>query len=173
VLDPRRPIREADIDQGRCHQSRFCEYALSCTVERMIRVSRVPVHPDVKPVAAKLDLPLSRLVARLAQTLQLASDERSPVALMRHHVIDHVRPSRFRAPDRTYRAEIASVAAFATASSAPSCRSDPTQPVTASGRHQNSSSSSFQWLVPSTNCSNKGRKFSSDPSFPSAIRGGD
>ena len=26
VLDPNRPIREADMDPGRCHHSRFYEY---------------------------------------------------------------------------------------------------------------------------------------------------
>ena len=41
----------------------------SGAVERMVGIDRVPVHPDIVTIAAQLDLPLRRVVARLAQRL--------------------------------------------------------------------------------------------------------
>jgi hypothetical protein len=49
-----------------CRSSRIIS---ARAVKRMIWVSRVPVHPDVKPIAAQLHLPFRRVVARLAQRL--------------------------------------------------------------------------------------------------------
>ena len=57
----------------------------------MVGIGRKAVETDVAAIATQLNLPLRRLVARPAKTLQLASDERGPVALMRLDVIDHVR----------------------------------------------------------------------------------
>jgi len=41
----------------------------------MIRIERQAVEPDVAAIAAELDLSLCRIVARLAQALQLAGGE--------------------------------------------------------------------------------------------------
>jgi tRNA-dihydrouridine synthase len=57
----------------------------------VIGIGGVAVETNIAPIAAQVDLPFRRPMARLAQTLQLASDEFSPVALMRRDVIDHVR----------------------------------------------------------------------------------
>jgi hypothetical protein len=61
------------------------------TVEGMIRVGRVAVKTDVAAVAAQLDLPLGRVLARFAQTLQLASDKRGPITPVRLDMIDDIR----------------------------------------------------------------------------------
>src|SRR6516165_5670468 len=58
-------------------------------VERV--VGRKAVDAYVTAIAAKLDLPLRRVVARLAQALQFAGAERRPVALVRLDMIDHRR----------------------------------------------------------------------------------
>src|SRR5262249_31265294 len=60
-------------------------------VERVVGISRKAVDAYVTAIAAKLDLPLRRPMARLAQALQFASDELSPVAPMRHDVVYHAR----------------------------------------------------------------------------------
>lgn len=56
-------------------------------VERVVGFGRVAVDADITAITAQLNLPLSRVVARVAKTLQLARDERGPVALMRRDVI--------------------------------------------------------------------------------------
>jgi hypothetical protein len=53
----------------------------------VVGIGRVAVDADITAIAAQLDLPFRRVVARLAQALQSASDERRPVALMRHDVV--------------------------------------------------------------------------------------
>src|SRR6516162_5279772 len=60
-------------------------------VERVVGISRKAVDAYVTAIAAKLDLPLRRVVARLAQALQFAGAERRPVALVRLDMIDHRR----------------------------------------------------------------------------------
>jgi hypothetical protein len=60
-------------------------------IERMLRINRKAVESDVVAIAAQLNLAFCRVVARLAQALQLAGDERRPVAVMRLDVIHHVR----------------------------------------------------------------------------------
>src|SRR5215472_2963425 len=57
----------------------------------MIRISRVSIEPNVVAITPQLDLPLRRLVARLAQALQLAEYEGIPVAPVRGDVIHYVR----------------------------------------------------------------------------------
>jgi hypothetical protein len=48
-------------------------------IEWVIRIGRIAIEADVIAIAAEFDLPLRRLVTRLAQALELASDERGPV----------------------------------------------------------------------------------------------
>jgi hypothetical protein len=57
----------------------------------MIWIDRVPINTDIAAVTAQLDLPLRRIVTRLTQTLQLASDKVGPIAPVRRDVINHVR----------------------------------------------------------------------------------
>jgi hypothetical protein len=69
----------------------------------MIWVGRIAIEADVDAIPMQLDLPLRRFVARLAQTLQFASDEGGPVAPVRDDVIDHVG----RRDDSALKAELA------------------------------------------------------------------
>jgi len=57
----------------------------------VIGVRRIAIDPDVVAITPQLDLPLRRLVARLAQAQQLAEHESIPIAPVRGDVIDHVR----------------------------------------------------------------------------------
>jgi hypothetical protein len=57
----------------------------------VIRVRRQAVEPNVVAIAAELDLSLRRFVTRLAQALQFASDECSPIAPVRSDMIDYAR----------------------------------------------------------------------------------
>ena len=70
----------------------------------MVRIGRKAIETDVAAIAAQLDLPLRRPMTRLAQALQLASDELGPVAPMRRDVIDHVR-RRYDSALQTERAQ--------------------------------------------------------------------
>jgi hypothetical protein len=88
-------------------------------------------------ISRRLNLPLSRLVARLAQALQLARDERGPVALMWHDVIDHVR----RRHDPALETELAQrmlhqLELTQAVASAQFYRNSPRNRVTANSRHE-------------------------------------
>ena len=56
----------------------------------MIGIGRPTVEPEVGAIAAELDLPLRRRVARLAQALELAGHEGIPIAPVRDDVIHHL-----------------------------------------------------------------------------------
>jgi hypothetical protein len=67
------------------HDDSFCS---TRTIKRVPWVQRVAIQTDVDSIAVQLNLPLRRLVARLAQALQLAHAKRHPITVMRLHMID-------------------------------------------------------------------------------------
>ena len=93
---------------------------LAHPIERMVRISRKAVDADVVAIAPQLDLPLRRLVARLAQALQFAGDECGPIAAVRCDLIDHVRSRH----DPALQAEFAQrvLPQLQPAQSSPACR---------------------------------------------------
>ena len=71
-------------------QQPFPKGDLARAIERVIEIGRPTVEPEVGAIAAELDLPLRRLVARLAQALELAGHEGIPIAPVRDDVIHHL-----------------------------------------------------------------------------------
>src|SRR5262249_46057829 len=57
----------------------------------MIGIRRIAIDSNVVAITPQLNLPLRRLVARLAQALQLAEHEGIPVSPVRGEVIHHIR----------------------------------------------------------------------------------
>src|SRR5262249_45482312 len=123
---------------------------------------------NIQAITAQLDLLLRRIVARLAQTLQLAGDEVGPVAPMRRDVIDHVR----RRHDSALQTELAQrmLHQLKLAQPLPACGFVEAIPRNrASGsRHEYYSAA---WPVSSTNFSNKPRNSSTAPCAPLLIVG--
>ena len=78
----RKPVRLAKF-----HEARGRGNLSALRISRVARICRPSVVIDVVRVAAFVEQALAAVVARLAQRLKLAEDERVPVAAMRHDVV--------------------------------------------------------------------------------------